>query len=153
MSFPTCSPASSFDRCSHYIYLCSLHWQTARGRTVKNVLQYDTNNPIECLDLHLKEITLNDYRGTPPEVKFAKFFVLNARALKVMRFDVNTEKVSWICTQHRRIRLEDKASAEAQFHFKDIGMNCVCMDNVHFIHNLSVADPFAKSMGWRSLYV
>ena len=131
---------------THYVSLFS---QTSKGpKSLKNGLQYDRNDPIECLDLHLKEITLNDYRGTPPKVKFAKFFVLNARALKVMRFDVDTEKVSWICTQRRRLGLEDKASAEAQFHFKDIGMNL--MDNVHFIHDLSVADPFAKSMEWRS---
>ena len=47
---------------------------------LKMCCKYDMNNPIECLDLHLKEITLNYYRGTGPEVKFAKFFVLNASA-------------------------------------------------------------------------
>ena len=82
---------SSFDQCSHYIYLCSLHSQTAKGPRVKNVLQYDTNNPIECLDLHLKEITLNYYQGTGPEVKFTKFFVLNTRSLKLMRLVVDED--------------------------------------------------------------
>ena len=51
---------------------------------MENVAQY--NNPIECLDLHLTEITLNEYRGTRPEIKFARFFVQRASELKVMRF-------------------------------------------------------------------
>ena len=48
------------------------------------MIQY--NNHVECLDLHLSEITLNSYRGTLPEIIFAGFFVLRARVLKEMRF-------------------------------------------------------------------
>ena len=51
---------------------------------VDNVIQY--KNHVECLDLHLSEITLNSYRGTLPEIIFARFFVLRARVLKEMRF-------------------------------------------------------------------
>ena len=49
---------------------------------VKNVLHY--NNHIECLDLHLIEIDLIDYRGSTSEIKLARFFVLEASVLKVM---------------------------------------------------------------------
>ena len=48
---------------------------------VKNVMHY--NNLIECLDLHLTEIDLIDYRGSTSEIKLASFFVLEASALKV----------------------------------------------------------------------
>ena len=47
---------------------------------VKNVLHY--NNLIECLDLHLTEIDLIDYRGSTSEIKLARFFVLEASVLK-----------------------------------------------------------------------
>ena len=50
---------------------------------VKNVLHY--NNLIECLDRHLTEIDLIDYRGSTSEIKLARFFVLEASVLKVMR--------------------------------------------------------------------
>ena len=50
---------------------------------VKNVLHY--NNLIECLDLHLTEIDLTDYRGSTSEIKLATFFVLEARVHKAMR--------------------------------------------------------------------
>ena len=53
---------------------------------MKNVLHY--NNLIECLDLHLTEIDLIDYRGSTSEIKLARFFVLEASVLKVMRFGV-----------------------------------------------------------------
>ena len=51
------------------------------------MIQY--NNHVECLDLHLSEITLNSYRGTLPEIIFARFFVLRARVLKEMKFSLH----------------------------------------------------------------
>lgn len=67
---------------------------------MRNVLQYNRVDPIECLELHLKEITLNSYRGRTPDVNFAKFFVLNARVLKVMRFGIKfTQKDAWWASQ------------------------------------------------------
>ena len=60
-----------------------------------NVVQY--NNHLECLDLHLSEITLNSYRGTLLEIIFARFFVLRARVLKEMRVALISQKrmVCW----------------------------------------------------------
>ena len=94
------------------------------------MLQYDTNNPIECLDLHLKEIILNYYQGTSPEVKFAKFFVLNASALKLMRLGVDEDTGDgWLTSIRKQLKLRHKASTEAEFHFKDIVV--VLMSNVN----------------------
>ncbi|XP_073355404.1 F-box/LRR-repeat protein At5g38396-like [Aegilops tauschii subsp. strangulata] len=52
---------------------------------MKIVQQYDMHDPIECLDLHLREIILNGYEGRAHDLNFARFFVLNARALKEFR--------------------------------------------------------------------
>uniref|UniRef100_A0A8R7QHM3 FBD domain-containing protein n=1 Tax=Triticum urartu TaxID=4572 RepID=A0A8R7QHM3_TRIUA len=63
-----------------------LYVQSCFRNDMKNVRQYDTFDPIECLDLHLKAVVLNAYEGKTPDVTFAKFFVLNAKVLKVMKF-------------------------------------------------------------------
>ena len=48
---------------------------------MKNAQQYDALvDPLECLDLHLRAIVVNTYRGLRPDINFAKFFVLNAKA-------------------------------------------------------------------------
>ena len=60
---------------------------------VKNVLHY--NNLIECLDLYLIEIDLSDYRGSTSEIKMARFFVLEASVLKVMRFSILWHNNEW----------------------------------------------------------
>ena len=56
--------------------------QSTVDKKMKHVLQYNSNDPIECLEIHLREIYLNDYRGITPDINFANFFVLNARVLK-----------------------------------------------------------------------
>ena len=73
----------SFDKYSKLV-IGSTSVQIRLGPVVDNVIQH--NNHIECLDLHLSEITLNSYRGTLQEIIFARFFVVRARVLKVMRF-------------------------------------------------------------------
>jgi hypothetical protein len=76
--------------------------QIQAGPKVENVAQY--NNPIECLDLHLTKITLNKYRGTKPEIKFARFFVQKASLLKVMRFALYlVRRNEWFADQRRRL--------------------------------------------------
>ena len=67
-----------------YALICCLPLQILAGPKVENV--GECNNPIECLDLHLIEITITEYRGTTLEIKFARLFVEKARLLKVMRF-------------------------------------------------------------------
>ena len=83
---------------------------------MKNVLHY--NNLIECLDLHLIEIDLIDYRGSTSEIKLARFFVLEASVLKVMRFGVLWRNNGWRADHRKRLSLNDKFSAEAEFVFE-----------------------------------
>ena len=111
----------------------------------------ECNNAIECLDLHLSEITLNSYRGSIPEIVFAKFLVVRARVLKVMMFAVHlSPKTKWFADQHRRLRQNGKGSAEAELHFGSLVDRVITSHNVQPIHDLSVADPFAEILRWRN---
>ncbi|RLM86449.1 hypothetical protein C2845_PM04G07840 [Panicum miliaceum] len=72
----------------------------------KKMLNYGALS-IPCLDTHLKEIVLRNFRGGKDDIKFAKFFVLNARVLRLMEFRVpireSTKK--WEANQ-RHVRFE-----------------------------------------------
>ena len=81
---------------------------------MKNVLHY--NNLSECLDLHL--IDLIDYRGSTSKIKLARFFVLEAGLLKVMRFGVLWRNNEWCADYCKHLSLNDKVSAEAEFVFE-----------------------------------
>jgi len=89
-----------------------------RLKTVKNARIYNPLDPIECLELHLKKVVVNYYRGMRPEVDFAKFFVLNAKVLNDMYFGVlQSCNDKWIANQRRQLQLDNKASPDAQFAF------------------------------------
>ena len=90
--------------------------QIKKDLKVKNVLQY--NNLIECLDLHLTEIDLIDYRGTTSEIKLARFLFLKASVLKVMRFGILWRNNEWCADHRKRLKLNDKGSVEAEFVFE-----------------------------------
>ena len=113
------------------------------------MIQY--NNHVECLDLHLSEITLNSYRGTLPEIIFARFFLLRARVLKEMRFALHLfRKKEWFADLRWRLRQNGVGSKNVEFHFgtsdeRVIGSHCV-----NPIHDFSVADPFAKIVRFRN---
>ena len=83
---------------------------------VKNVLHY--NNLIECLDLHLIEIDLIDYRGSTSEIKLARFFVLEASVLKVMRFGVLWRNNEWRADHRKRLSLNGKVSHKLNLFLK-----------------------------------
>jgi hypothetical protein len=117
--------------------------QIEAGPKVENVAQH--NNPIECLDLHLTEITLNHYRGTTPEIKFARFFVQRASVLKVMRFALYLVRHNgWFTDQRRRLQRNGKGSAEADFHFGSSYDRLFGSDSIEPIYDFSVDDPFAE---------
>ncbi|CAL5089877.1 unnamed protein product [Urochloa decumbens] len=79
---------------------------------MKNARTYNSLDPIECLELHLKRVVMNNYYGMKPDVAFAKFFVLNAQVLKEMDFGVVHKFCSdkWMANQRRRLQLNNKAS-------------------------------------------
>jgi len=113
------------------------------------VIQY--NNHVECLDLHLSEITLNSYRGTLPEIIFARFFVLRARVLKEMRFALHLfHKNEWFVDQRRWLRKNGIGSENAEFHFGTSDDRVIGSPNLNRIHDFSMAGPFAKTMRFRN---
>ena len=107
------------------------------------MIQY--KNHVECLDLHLSKITLNSYRGTLPEIIFARFFVVRPSVLKVMRFSVHLfRKNEWFVDQRRRLRQNGVGSKNAKFHFGTSDDRVIGSHRVNPIHDFSVANPFAK---------
>ena len=114
-----------------------------------NVIQY--NNHVECLDLHLSEITLNSYRGTLPEIIFARFFFVRARVLKLMRFSLHLfQKNEWFVDWCRRLRQNGIGSKNAEFHFQTSDDRVIGSHRINPIHDFSVADPFAKIVRFRN---
>ena len=113
------------------------------------MIQY--NNHVECLDLHLSKISLNSYRGTLPEIIFARFFVLRARVLKEMRFALHLFcENEWSVDQRRCLRQNGVGSKNAEFHFGTSDDRVIGSHRVNPIHDFSVADPFAKIMRFQN---
>ena len=74
------------------------------------------NNHIECLDLHLSNITLNSYRGTLPEITLARFFLARAKVLRVLRLNTHLiRKDEWYDYQSRQVLRNGRASKMANF--------------------------------------
>ncbi|KAL6611252.1 hypothetical protein ACP70R_039180 [Stipagrostis hirtigluma subsp. patula] len=113
-------------------------------KNMKNVLRYNRLDPMECLELHLKKVVLKNYEGKRADVDFARFFVLNAKKLKEMKFGVvNNCNDKWLASQRRRLQLDNRASPDARFEFKS-GV-CNFFINNH-THDLWMADPFDSSL-------
>ena len=86
---------------------------------MKNARIYNPLEPIECLELHLKKVVVNDYCGMRSDVDFAKFFVLNAKVLKEMYFGVVSScNDKWMANQRKQLQLDNKASPGARFAFE-----------------------------------
>ena len=103
------------------------------------------DNHIECLDLHLSNITLNSYRGTLPEITLARFFLARAKVLRVLRLNTHLiRKDEWYVDQSRQVLQNGRGSKKAKLRIgraydRVIGSHCVKP-----IHDLSAADPFAE---------
>uniref|UniRef100_A0ACD5ZQU9 Uncharacterized protein n=1 Tax=Avena sativa TaxID=4498 RepID=A0ACD5ZQU9_AVESA len=114
-------------------------------KEVKNVQKYDPLDPIQCLELHLKNVVLRNYFGNRPDVNFAKFFVLNARVLDEMKFGVFSNcNEKWKSNQHRRLQLDNRASRDARFEFQSSFWSTFT-NNKH-THDLAMADPFETTL-------
>ena len=107
----------------------------------------DNDNHIECLDLHLSNITLNSYRGTPPEITLARFFLARAKVLRVLRLNTHLiRKDQWYDYQRWLVLQNGSASKNAKLRIgraygKAIGSYCVKP-----IHDLLAVDPFSEMM-------
>nr|XP_020146840.2 F-box/LRR-repeat protein At3g03360-like [Aegilops tauschii subsp. strangulata] len=111
----------------------------------QNEDQYDPPYPVECLETHLKEVVFKLFIGYEQQVNFARFFVLNAKVLNKIEFqgcgDYNNEMVA---RQHRLLQVENRASRDAHFEFRNIYF-CIDEHVEKHVHNLSLADPFSDS--------
>ena len=109
------------------------------------------DNHIECLDLHLSNITLNSYQGTLPEITLARFFLARAKVLRVMRFALHLfRKNEWFVDQRLRLRQNEIGSKNAKFHFGTSDNRVIESHCVNPIHDFSVADPFEKVVRFRN---
>ena len=105
----------------------------------------DNDNHIECLDLHLSNITLNSYRGTPPEITLAIFFLARAKVLRVLRLNTHLiRKDEWYDYQSWQVLRNGSASKSAKLHIGRTYGKAIESYCVKPIHDLSVADPFAE---------
>ncbi|KAJ1288875.1 hypothetical protein BS78_02G121600 [Paspalum vaginatum] len=100
-------------------------------------------NLIKSLDIRIKTVVLNKYRGIRSEVSFATFFILNAKMLESMRFQgAFDSKSKWfIAEQHQLLQLEKRASRDAQFYFTSDRCNHNFL-HINHVHDLSLSDPF-----------
>jgi hypothetical protein len=87
-------------------------------------------------------VVLKNYKGGEEDVAFAKFFVLNAKMVKEIKFGVcmkiDIDK-KWMTDQHRLLEVKTRASRDAQFKFR---RNSACWESYMDTHDLSIADPF-----------
>ena len=110
---------------------------------MKNVRQYDPLDPFKCLESHLKVLVLKNYRGGEEDNGFARFFVLNAKAVKEIKFGV-FEKVAvnekWMINQHRLLEVETRASLEAQLKFRGGSLS---WESSLDTNDMSAVNPFS----------
>lgn len=86
---------------------------------LSNISRTKHQNLITSLDIRLKTIVLDSYRGKMSEVNFVTFFVLNVKVLELMTLVVPAKcyNEKFLELQPRKLQLENKASRGAQFHF------------------------------------
>uniref|UniRef100_A0ACD5W2A5 Uncharacterized protein n=1 Tax=Avena sativa TaxID=4498 RepID=A0ACD5W2A5_AVESA len=124
-------------RCFPFLEKLYVIWRRHRMIPTKNAWHYDPLDPVKCVETHLKELVLKNYEGDAQDVCFAKFFVLNAKLLKEIKFGV-VRKINkeWVAGQYRLLEVGSRASPDARFEF--ILSNESRLD----AHDLSTVDPF-----------
>ena len=109
----------------------------------KNLWRRKHRKLIGCLDIRLKTIVISSYRGFWSEVNFATFFVLNAKVLELMIFEVSFTSEDFIAKQKKKLQLDNRASRGAQFHFTTdrslLGYGGLAINHVR---DSDLADPF-----------
>ncbi|VAI54236.1 unnamed protein product [Triticum turgidum subsp. durum] len=108
----------------------------------KNEPQYDPPHQIECFQTHLKTVVFKIFIGYEKQVNFARFFLVNAKALNKIEFEVYgaCDAIS-VAYYHSLLQVEKRASQDAQVEFRSEYQR-TGYDN--HVHDLSVADPFGQ---------
>jgi hypothetical protein len=101
--------------------------------------------PIQCLETQLKEIVLRNFTGSRQDVRFAKFFIMNARVLQLMEFraPVRQNIKQWEANERRKLpKKSDRASKDAQFRY--VYHTCLFRnyEDTDCTHALTESDPF-----------
>ncbi|XP_044360906.1 putative F-box/LRR-repeat protein At3g28410 [Triticum aestivum] len=124
-----------------YIYLNSEIWFS--HPLSKNVRTYvSLDDPIECLEHRLKKVALKIYNGKGPIVDFARFLILNAKVLERMEIGLDgNHDDEWMANEKRKLRVEDRASQDAQFEFKRSSWSFLAHMGAN-LHYMSKTDPF-----------
>ncbi|XP_047050579.1 putative F-box/LRR-repeat protein At3g28410 [Lolium rigidum] len=107
-----------FFPCLEKLYIeCSFHSFQSGPTNVWRLLK--KQKLIRYLDIPLKTIVLEHYRGTKSQVSFLTFFVLHARLLEVMTLGIRTTDNSeeFLAEQRRKLQLENRVSTDARFYF------------------------------------
>jgi hypothetical protein len=147
---------NTFSRASLSPFLCSCCFLQTCGTGENNAWSRKYRDLIGTLDISLKKIVLADYRGNMSHVDFAKFFVLNARVLQSMIFEIGqcwgiSISNEWIEKQHTRLRTENRASRGALLDFvwrHDEPGSLGYVRTAELVHDLSTADPFVRLNGY-----
>ena len=88
---------------------------------------------------------MGSYRGIRAQVNFATFFILNAKVLELMIFEVNAGDYTrgFLAEQRKELLLEKRASRGARFCFQTRGLlrRYSEIDNVR---DLDLIDPFVS---------
>ncbi|CAL5091959.1 unnamed protein product [Urochloa decumbens] len=142
--------AINFIKCFPCLEKLYIRVTTAAG---KNLGCQKYRDLIDTLDIRLKKIVLTNYRGNKSHVNFAKFFVLNARLLESMVFELTKDGIpnhAWIKTQHSLLQIKNKASSGARFDFvhRDRWPEPLGYFSDEQTHELSIADPFVRFWEW-----
>ncbi|RLN34643.1 hypothetical protein C2845_PM03G25350 [Panicum miliaceum] len=98
---------------------------------------------INCSDIRLKTIVLEQYQGIRSQVNFASFFLLNARELELMTLAVEREDYNeeFFAEQRGMLKMEKRASRGARLHFTENGCQRFLM-HIDHVRDLSITDPF-----------
>ncbi|KQK07654.1 hypothetical protein BRADI_2g36801v3 [Brachypodium distachyon] len=147
-SGPDLNAVLSTLNCFPCLEILHIIWKKHFDRHMENVSQPDPLDPAKCLKTHLKKLVLENYEGSEQEdVNFAKFFVLNAKELKEIKFGVYQKiNKAWVADQHRLLEVETRASEDAQFEFS-LGSSSNFMDAYGTMgYDLSIAHYFSTAL-------
>ncbi|XP_010924319.3 F-box/LRR-repeat protein At3g26922 [Elaeis guineensis] len=79
---------------------------------------WEQQGSFDCLDHHLKGVTLKGFLGQRADLGFANFLIEKARVLKVMTLiSVHAWKEGWVETKQQDLSLQNKASVNAEVVF------------------------------------
>ncbi|CAN6225666.1 unnamed protein product [Urochloa humidicola] len=117
----------------------------------RSVGSYDKENPIHCLEHHLKMVAISGYEDKRSHVKLTKFFLRSARVLQLMKFKSCNSYYGFmtkglIADHQRHLQIRNTASHHVKFHFVSSYQDVYCGQDIEdlsvHIHDSSRDDPY-----------